>query len=106
MSKPEFLKDVKNVVKEHLDKIKKEVPLDEIYPVRMTGNLFNDPRMEEFSKYIGQTSWNILADQGYDMNPLNTFFTEMWCQEHHKHSLMEQHSHGYGAQIEIGRAHV
>ena len=28
-----------------------------------------------------------------------TTFTEMWTQEHHKHSAMEQHVHGFGAQI-------
>jgi uncharacterized protein (TIGR02466 family) len=26
-------------------------------------------------------------------------FTEMWTQEHYKHSVMEQHVHGYGSQI-------
>jgi hypothetical protein len=33
------------------------------------------------------------------MTGASTFFTEMWTQEHHKHSLMEQHVHGNGAQL-------
>jgi uncharacterized protein (TIGR02466 family) len=33
------------------------------------------------------------------MKLFNTFFQEMWCQEHFKHSAMEQHVHGYGCQI-------
>jgi uncharacterized protein (TIGR02466 family) len=65
----------------------------------MTGNFYDDPRIQELVTYIGQTAWNILNGQGYAMEQANTFFTEMWCQHHYKHSSMEQHVHGFGSQI-------
>ena len=33
------------------------------------------------------------------MGNKEVFFTEMWTQEHYKHSLMEQHTHKFGSQI-------
>jgi len=50
-------------------------------------------------RFVGGTAWNILNEQGYAMQDKVVSFTEMWTQEHHKHSLMDQHIHGYGAQI-------
>jgi hypothetical protein len=60
----------------------------------MSNDLREDPRLADFSKYVLQTAWNILNVQGYATANLNTFFTWIWTQEHHKHSLMEQHIHG------------
>lgn len=99
IDKPEFLETTRKVSKEFIDKRKKEVEFNEIYPVYMSEALNYDPRMLDFANYVGQTGWNILNEQGYAMNNLSTYFTEMWCQEHHKHSLMEQHVHGYGVQL-------
>jgi uncharacterized protein (TIGR02466 family) len=100
IDKPEFLPVVKKVTTEFLNKRKKEVKqLDEIYPVYMTEDLRSDKRMTDFCSYIANTAWNILENQGYAMNPLQTVFTEMWCQEHYKHSAMEQHTHNFGSQI-------
>tara|TARA_R110000868_G_scaffold141823_2_gene358649 strand:+ start:7232 stop:7951 length:720 start_codon:yes stop_codon:yes gene_type:complete len=99
VNKTSLLPMVKTVVDENLALISKETSLDEIYPVRMTGNLINDPQMKEFCKYVGDTAWGILYSQGYQMNGLSTFFLEMWAQEHHKHSAMEQHTHGFGSQL-------
>ena len=100
IEKPKFLDAARAVSKESLAKRKKEQgKANEIYPVYMSDNLWGDPRMEEFSAYVGQTAWNILSDQGYNMNRYTTVFTEMWCQEHYKHSGMEQHVHGFGSQI-------
>jgi uncharacterized protein (TIGR02466 family) len=65
----------------------------------MSQSYFNDPRIADFSKFVAQTAWDILKDQGYNMENKQTFFTEMWTQEHSKHSLMEQHTHKFGAQI-------
>lgn len=97
IDKPEFLESVKEVSNEHLDKIEKD--LDDIYPVKMTGNFANDERLEPFCRFIGETAWNILNSQGYAMSEFNIGFSEMWTQEHHKHSLMEQHVHGFGIQL-------
>ena len=99
IDKQEFLAGARKAAKRALDVRKKEHKLDSIYPVYQTGNLFDEPEMQEFSQYVGQTAWNILSEQGYHMDNLNTYFTEMWCQEHHKGSLMEQHTHGNGNQI-------
>lgn len=96
---PKFIEKVKEVSNEKLKIAKEKRKIDPIYPVAMTDNLFGDPRMENFCQYVGGTSWNILQSQGYAMDNLSTTFTELWTQEHHKHSLMEQHVHGFGVQL-------
>ena len=45
------------------------------------------------------SAWKILEDQGYAMNDLETFFQEMWTQEHWKYNGHEEHIHNQGAQI-------
>jgi Putative 2OG-Fe(II) oxygenase len=99
IEKKDFLEVSKKVCGEKFKKIKKERKLDEIYPVYMTDNLFGDERMQPVIQYILDTGWNILQSQGYNMANLQTTFTEMWCQEHYKHSAMEQHTHGGAVQL-------
>lgn len=100
IKKPEFLNTVKAVSMDALAKRRKEQPkLDPIYPLYQTDNLFSDPRIADFANYVGATGWNILQSQGFDMSNKNVFFMEMWCQEHHRHSAMDEHVHGFGAQL-------
>jgi uncharacterized protein (TIGR02466 family) len=100
INKPEFLDVVCDITNEKLEKDKQERPeLNDIYPVRMTGNLFDDPRIVNFAEFVGKSAWDMLTEQGYATDSMGMFFTEMWAQEHHKHSLMEQHIHGAGSQI-------
>lgn len=100
IDKPEFLETVKEVSEEYLDLTKKEKKeLDEIYPCVMSHSFFDDERVKDFATFIGDMAWQILQSQGYQMGNKLTYFTEMWTQEHHKHSSMEQHAHGRGAQI-------
>lgn len=100
IEKPEFLKAVNTVSEESLAKRRAEQgELNEIYPVLMSDNYYADPRITPFAEFVGQTAWNILGEQGYAMQDKVVQFTEMWTQEHHKHSAMDQHIHGYGAQI-------
>jgi uncharacterized protein (TIGR02466 family) len=99
VERPDFLETVSQVSEEALDAVRKERDLNEIYPVYMSGNYFADPRMAKFSEFIGSTAWNILSEQGYAMQNFAVQFTEMWTQEHHKHSAMDAHVHGYGSQI-------
>ena len=99
IERPDFIKAVSEVSEERLKIQKAQKKLDPIYPVIMTDNLFTDERMADFCTFVGSTAWNILKEQGYAMDNLATTFTEMWTQEHHKHSLMEQHVHGFGAQL-------
>jgi hypothetical protein len=65
----------------------------------MTEAINYDSRMKQFSNYVAQTGWNILTEQGYSTSELETYFSYMWCQEHHKNSSMDQHIHGSGAQL-------
>ena len=100
IDKPEFLEAVNAVSEESLAKRRAEQGgLDEIYPVLMSDNFYADPLVAPFAQFVGQTAWNILLEQGYAMQDKTVSFTEMWTQEHHKHSAMDQHIHGYGAQI-------
>jgi uncharacterized protein (TIGR02466 family) len=99
IERPDFLDAVKEVSEEALDVQRKERDLNEIYPLYMTQSYFSDPRMAGFSEFIGSTAWNILNEQGYAMQDKAVQFTEMWTQEHHKHSAMDAHVHGYGSQI-------
>jgi hypothetical protein len=99
LNKPEFLETVNKVTDEFIAKRQNEVDLNELYPAYMTENINHDPRMKLFSSYVAQTGWNILTEQGHFTSNLETYFSSMWCQEHHKYSMMEQHVHGNGAQI-------
>ena len=99
IERPDFLEVVNTVSEEALNVAKKAQPLNEIYPVHMTGSYFGDLRMAGFSEFVGATAWNILNEQGYAMQDKAVQFTEMWTQEHHKHSAMDAHVHGFGSQI-------
>jgi len=99
VERPDFLETVSAVSDEYLAVTRKAQTLNELYPVVMSGSYFGDERMKAFSEFVGMTAWNILADQGYTMQDKAVSFMEMWSQEHHKHSAMDQHVHGYGSQI-------
>ena len=99
IERPDFLEAVSIVSEESLDVQRKERDLNEIYPVYMTGNYYGDARMAKFTEFVGSTAWNILNEQGFAMQDKAVSFTEMWTQEHHKHSAMDQHVHGFGSQI-------
>ena len=99
IERPDFLEVVNTVSEEALEVQRKERDLNEIYPVYMTASYFGDPRMAGFSEFVGATAWNILNEQGYAMQDKAVQFTEMWTQEHYKHSAMDAHVHGFGSQI-------
>ena len=99
IERPDFLEVVNTVSEEALEVAKKAQTLNEIYPLYMTGSYFANPRMAGFSEFIGSTAWNILNEQGYAMGDKAVSFTEMWTQEHYKHSAMDAHVHGFGSQI-------
>lgn len=100
IERPDFLEVAGSVCEEFILKHKDQFPvLDEVYPVRMTESFYAHPALKDFSVQILAMSWSVLKQQGYDMDKFETFFTNMWCQEHHKHSLQEQHVHMFGEQI-------
>jgi uncharacterized protein (TIGR02466 family) len=94
--KPEFLEITRKISKKFIEKRKNETELNPNYPVYMTENINYDPEMTDFANYVAQTGWNILDSQGYAMENFTTYFSEMWCQEHHNHSAMDRHIHGGG----------
>jgi uncharacterized protein (TIGR02466 family) len=99
IERPDFLDVVKQVSEEALESQRKTQEIDEIYPMVMSENYFSDVRLSKFSEFIGSTAWNILNEQGYAMQDKSVQFTEMWTQEHFKHSAMDAHVHGFGSQI-------
>ena len=99
IERPDFLDVVNTVSEEALDDAKKTQQLNEIYPLHMSGSYYADPRLTGFTEFVGATAWNILNEQGYAMQDKAVQFTEMWTQEHHKHSAMDAHVHGFGSQI-------
>jgi len=99
IERPDFLEVVNAVSEEALNVKRKERDLNEIYPLYMTDNYFVHPQIEGFTEFIGATAWNILNDQGFLMADKAVQFMEMWTQEHHKHSAMDAHVHGFGSQI-------
>lgn len=94
---PQFLETVKAVALDSIKEVHGKKKPNKIHPVLMSGNMLEDPRIEEFARFIGQTAWNILASQGYAMDQFNTTFTELWCQEHYQTSSMDYHVHPGGS---------
>jgi uncharacterized protein (TIGR02466 family) len=86
-----FLEKLSEVSRKHLDGGESET--------KMTVNFSDDQDLAEFSRYVAQTAWNILFSQGYDMDRMTTYISEMWTQEHNYMSSMDTHLHGHGAQI-------
>jgi hypothetical protein len=99
VEKTEYLDPIRTVMTEKINEVKKTRKMHPLYPVFQTDNMFGDPRIKEFVNYVGSTAWNILDGQGYAMNNMTVYFQEMWGQEHHKHSLHEEHVHGAGCQL-------
>lgn len=99
IKKPEFLDAMKKVSDQALAEAgiydaNKANPM-----TVMTGNYSEAPLAQDFARYVSQTAWNILKSQGYAVDHVATFFTEMWTQEHKTFSSMEHHVHGVGSQI-------
>lgn len=82
-----------------LDSVTTENPQSELYPVVMSTDITYDERVHDFAKYIIQSAFDVLVEQGYNMHDKQTVFESMWMQEHHKHSGMEQHIHNNGVQL-------
>lgn len=90
VEKPEFISQVRSV---SLEAMPTDHKLDEIYPVKMSLPMQDDSRLRPFAEYVAVTAGNILSDQGYSTDGMGAVFESMWCQEHYKHSGMDQHTH-------------
>lgn len=93
---PQFLETVRKIALAKIKEVHGKSKPDKIYPVLMSSSLLEDPEIEPFARFVGQTAWNILSDQGFAMGGFNTSFTEMWCQEHYQTSSMDHHAHPGG----------
>jgi hypothetical protein len=99
IQKLDFLDKIRSVSIESVTEVNKDLELNDLYPIRMSADLAQDPRLEDFSKYVLGTAWNILDSQGYEMDYFDVGFSSMWFQEHHKYSGMDTHVHGEGTQL-------
>jgi uncharacterized protein (TIGR02466 family) len=91
--KPDFLKDILPLYDQYVNKSKMNNKIDELYPMLQTDNIYNEPKAQLFSKYIADTSWEILKSQGYNMENKGTFLSELWGHYYQKFGSMEQHIH-------------
>jgi hypothetical protein len=98
LDKPEFLENVTTIAAEYLQETKKLKKLD-AYRMYQTDNFYLDVRMMDFSAYVANTAWNILQEQGYNMQDKETYFLEMWLQKYYKYGSMEPHVHPAGSYI-------
>jgi len=65
--------------------------------------LNGEPGLKEMESYIGQTTYNLLEEWGYDMSLYTIFFTEFWVQEfakaggghHSTHVHWDNHISGF-----------
>jgi hypothetical protein len=96
--KPEFLEPLRALSEVQLQQSRETMKTDKAMTV-MTGNFSLEPLAADFAQYVSQTAWNILNSQGYAMDKLVTYFTEMWTQEHNFFSSIDTHVHGGGAQV-------
>ena len=90
--KPNFLETARSVCNKSLSAMRKNNKINDVYPV-VHADVSAEEELLELIQYTLNTGWNLLSDQGYNMNGLQTYLTECWSQEHHKYSSMEYHSH-------------
>lgn len=90
VEKPEFIEPVRAVA---MDMLRHAQKAHDLYPVRMTGPMEMHPGVQDFARFTAITAGNLLTDEGYQTNGMGAYFQSMWCQEHHRSSGMDQHTH-------------
>ena len=96
----EFLPIVKPIFDEYV--IRANINLvnhNPVYPGIMTESMGADKRIESFVQFVNDISWQILNNQGYNMDSIYTNSSDIWGQYHPYSSNMEQHVHGRGVQL-------
>ena len=56
-------------------------------------SLLDEPKIKDFGNFVGQTSYNILESQGYNMSKQRVDFNELWVQEFGKNGGGHQRVH-------------
>ena len=80
VDKPEFFDMVKLISMQYLFE-RKKTEVNPLYPVQ-TESIFHEEMLTDFTTFIAQSAWTILDNQGHAMKDKETYFKEMWCQEH------------------------
>ena len=62
-------------------------------------SLLDEPKIKDFGSYVGQTSYNILESQGFDMSKQRVDFNELWVQEFSKNGGGHQRVHIHHAHM-------
>lgn len=92
-SHPEFLVPARQVLTEYLERVKPNS-----WNVCQSESMFDD-RLQGLLQLIAQTSFQMLSEQGYDMNNAQTNVSQFWGQEFTKYGQHIEHVHPFGAQI-------
>lgn len=90
---PEFLDAAKSTLDEYL----KDVETN-IWNVCQSGSMFDD-RLSDLINLIAKKSFEVLEDQGFSMDDMQTVVTEFWGQEIQKHGQHAEHVHANGSQL-------
>lgn len=94
---PKFLREVRTAAKKWIDSSKQKYQIDPIYPVAQSENMVHDENIIEFKTHILNKAAELLDQQGYDVSKVDLYLGDLWCQEHHKGSGHERHTHNNGA---------
>jgi hypothetical protein len=93
---PGFIEEILPVFDEY---VSKSHQCNDKHLAKMTANMAGDERILPFATYVIESSWNILASQGYRMNDKLTYFHSLWGQEYGKMGGMDEHVHNDGVQL-------
>ena len=114
--KPEWLTQVNKACEPFIKQSQKNNDIifkkrDKMYKVKKgdfgwshhTGSLINLKGLEELQKYIGESSFEVLNEMGYDLRRHKLTFTEFWAQEfsqkggghHDAHCHYDNHISGF-----------
>lgn len=92
-SHTEFLSVANEVAQEYISRVKPNS-----WNVCHSDPMF-DYRLDSLLEVIAKKSFEMLADQGYDMSGLQTSVAQFWAQEFTKYGQHVEHVHPYGAQV-------
>jgi len=84
IKKPEFLDATLAVSDEMLAKAKAARPINDTYPFVMSDSMIGNERTLPLEKFIAESAWAILDNQGYQMDQFLAYVSEFWVQEHFK----------------------
>ena len=90
----DYLVEARKVADKKLKGLKIE---DDMFPVVQTESVVEE--LFPLATHIAQMSWDILKNQGYRVDSINTYLTEMWVQQFNYGGRHTEHAHGNSCQI-------